>query len=807
MLTNSNSKVLHRLPRGTPPPLQTLALLLALAAFPAFGQDGVLPGTKPLTTEGDLSAQMVSGVDRFLMREIERSIQKRPALWHRDFSSSEAYDKSVQPNRDRFRKSIGATDARLPVNALEYVSSTASPALVADTYRFSVYAVRWPVFEGVFGEGLLLQPKLAAVAGLTAPAPKARVVALPDADQTPEMLVGLAPGLAPEAQWARRLAEHGCQVIIPVLVNRQDTWSGNAKIGRFTNQPHREWIYRQAFEMGRHIIGYDVQKVLAAIDWFEADSGKSFGAERSALRAGVVGYGEGGLIALYSAALDARIQVCVVSGYFDSRQRVWEEPIYRNVFGLLREFGDAEIASLIAPRSLIIEHSDSPKIMGPPRPSEGRSGAAAGKWAAPDFGSVEKEVARANALIGPLTNRIEFIYGNEGMAIGPGFEQTLSQLLGRLGSPVKTLAPPGQPPKDLRANFDPAERQRRQVEQLVEHTQGLLRFSERVRDDFFSKKVKATPLSEYQADCQRYKSNFWEEVIGRFPPASVPANPRSRKIYDQPSWTGYDVMLDVWPDVFAWGVLLLPKDLKPGERRPVVVCQHGLEGVPADTITDDPKARGYASYKAFAARLAERGFVVFAPHNPYRGVEKFRVLQRKANPLGKSLFSVILAQHDRILDWLSEQPFVDPARIGFYGLSYGGKTAMRVPALLDRYCLSICSADFNEWAKKCATTESPYSYLYTIEYDMYEFNLGHTFNYAEMAGLIAPRPFMVERGHNDGVAPDEWVAYEYAKIRRLYAKLGIPARTAIEFFNGPHTINGMGTFKFLHQHLNWPEPK
>ena len=43
---------------------------------------------------------------------------------------------------------------------------------------------------------------------------------------------------------------------------------------------------------------------------------------------------------------------------------------------------------------------------------------------------------------------------------------------------------------------------------------------------------------------------------------------------------------------------------------------------------------------------------------------------------------------------------------------------------------------------------------------MPEFDLGNTFNYGEMAGLIAPRPFMVERGHEDGVAPDEWVAHE-----------------------------------------------
>jgi len=324
---------------------------------------------------------------------------------------------------------------------------------------------------------------------------------------------------------------------------------------------------------------------------------------------------------------------------------------------------------------------------------------------------------------------------------------------------------------------------------------------------FFWRQVRTTFTNAWSGITKEAKNYFWEDVIGRFPKADLPANPRARKILDKPKWTGYEVTLDVWPDVFAWGILLVPKDLQPGERRPVVVCQHGLEGVPMDTINDDPNASGYGAYKAYAARLAERGFITFAPHNPYRGRDKFRVLQRKANPLKKSLFSVILAQHDRILDWLGELPFVDPKRIGFYGLSYGGKTAMRVPSLLDRYCLSICSADFNEWIRKNVTVDSPYSYLYTGEYEMVEFNLGHTFNYAEMAALIAPRPFMVERGHNDGVAPDEWVAYEFSKVRRLYDTLGIGDRTAIEFFNGPHTINGVGTFEFLEKHLNWPGPR
>jgi cephalosporin-C deacetylase-like acetyl esterase len=426
----------------------------------------------------------------------------------------------------------------------------------------------------------------------------------------------------------------------------------------------------------------------------------------------------------------------------------------------------------------------------------------------PDFRSVEAEVKRAQAFFpAALPLPVELIQGDHGRTIGPGSERALVALLKALnaGHELRPGAP--DPPADRRQQFDPHERQHRQVRELVAHIQRLLLLSEHVRDDFFWRRAKVTATNDWVAASTELRNYFWDEVIGRFPPASLPANPRARKILDKPKWTGYDVALDVWPDVFAWGVLLVPKDLKPDERRPVVVCQHGLEGVPLDTINDDPKAGGYGAYKAYAARLAERGFITFAPHNPYRGHDAFRVLQRKANPLKASLFSVILAQHDRILDWLGGLPFVDPKRIGFYGLSYGGKTAMRVPSLLDRYCLSICSADFNEWIRKNVTTDSPYSYLYTGEYEMVEFNLGHTFNYAEMAALIAPRPFMVERGHNDGVAPDEWVAYEYAKVRRFYDTLGIGDRTAIEFFNGPHTINGVGTFEFLEKHLNWRRPQ
>ena len=279
---------------------------------------------------------------------------------------------------------------------------------------------------------------------------------------------------------------------------------------------------------------------------------------------------------------------------------------------------------------------------------------------------------------------------------------------------------------------------------------------------------------------------------------------RSRPIYEEVDWRGYEVVLPVWPGVYAYGILLLPKDLKPGERRPVVVCQHGLEGRPQDLIKPSDYA-GEHYYHRYAATLADHGFIVYCPQNPYIGGDQFRSLQRMANPLKRSLFSVILGQHQRTLEWLEEQPYVDGKRIGFYGLSYGGKTAVRVPPLLDKYALAICSADFNQWIWAVSRYDTPLGYVFGGEYEIPEFNLANTFNHAEMANLMAPRPFMVERGHDDAVSRDERVAYEYAKVRRQYDLLGIPERTRIEFFNGPHTIHGVDTFQFLYQFLNWSD--
>jgi dienelactone hydrolase len=782
-------KAENPMPRCIPSAFRAAALLIVAGCASAIAGDP-FPGTEPLTLEGDLADQLVAGVDRFLLARIAETPSIRSARWPSDGTDVQAIDAFLNARRDRLRKIIGAVDSRLPFDGPQLMATTEHTATLASGPSGDVLEIRWPVLPGVEGDGLLLLPPDGTpVLG--------HCVALPDADQTPEMLCGLAPGIASSSQFARRLAESGFRVIVPLLIDRADDLSVTGA-GRATNQPHREFVYRPAFEMGRHVIGYEVQKVLALVDWLASTA---VGGDPSI---GVVGYGEGGLLALYAGALDPRIDVVATSGYFAPRENVWQEPIYRNVFALLEDFGDAELAALVAPRPLIIEACAVPQVDGPPPPRDGRSGAAPGRLTTPTLSAVRGEIERATALCRRLgrTPAIDLAASADGT--GPFATDGFLDRFVRAVHAEARLASASEASLQVVRRVDAGERRRRQFSQLIEHTQLVMREGEYTRRAWWSKADRISrSVSAWEQSTGSYRDYFKNEVIGAFALPLLPPNVRSRQVFDEPAYVGYEVVMDVFPDVIAFGILLVPRDIAAGERRPVVVCQHGLEGRPRDVA--DPKVNNPA-YNQYACRLAERGFITYSPQNLYIFQDRFRTLQRKANPLKKTLFSVIIPQHQQVVDWLAGLPMVDPHRIAFYGLSYGGKSAMRIPALVDRYCLSICSADFNEWIWKNASTRAPYSYVGTGEYEIFEFDLGNTFNYAEMAGLIAPRPFMVERGHRDGVAPDEWVAYEFAKVRLLYADLGIEDRARLEVFEGPHTIHGVGTFEFLEEHLRPSSP-
>ncbi len=825
--------------------LITASLLLQLCLQTSSAQDSVtptgdvLPKTKKLELEEPLDVVMVRGISKFAERELHTARERRTAPW----LAAKDPKAATAAARQRLRENIGAVD---PITAdpspWSSVSPTGMQGAFDDSGDLVTYSnlLRWDVTEGISGEARQYTASYKSPSGQAV------------TQQNPPIIILLAdPELdsnnTAEKNLPQRLAHMGAVVNQIVMVDRNTDYSGHSDIKQ-TNMTHREFVYRLGFNMGRHVIGYEVERTLAFINLIK----KQEVLTDSDTPVILVGTGEGAVVAQYVAALAPNsIDAVILNGYFSSRENVWEEPIYRNVWKQLTEFGDAEIASLIAPTPLIIEAGKAPEIDGPPAPKPGQAKIAApGVIDSPRLKDVRQEFGRAKGYYAKANNAGQLhLVESPKQVCGPETIKILNESLGlKLKMPTEAamnaLKVPEINPEVLQGQ------QKRLIDELVRHTQMLLARSDKVRAKLW-KDVDRSSVEAWEKQAPKYREMVYNSFIGKLDPATVGPNPRTRKVIDEETHVGYEVVLDLhptekWseddPGVFAGGILLLPKDLKKGEQRPVVVCQHGLEGIPMDTITLDEANRAFRAYKGFSTQLVKRGFIVYAPQNPYRGYDDFRVLQRKSNPLGRSLFSYIIPQHRQTLKWLASLDYVDSARIAFYGLSYGGKTAVRVPPFLANdfgfsaeldipfrsdsfkidgpskkgepvelappaYCLSICSADFNEWIRKNVSAEDRYSYIYTGEYEIFEWNMGHVANYAELSWLMAPRPFMVERGHDDGVAPDEWVGWEFAKVRRHYDKLGIGEDTEIEWFNGPHTINGQGTFRFLHKHLNWPEPK
>ena len=500
--------------------------------------DEFLPATERLTTTQPLDQVMIEGLNKFCLRELAESPRLRSERWRDDLSSPVALEKSLTNHRNRFQRLIGAVDARLTLNPsethdFELITTLHQSSILATNEFVTVHRVRWPVLEGVSAEGLLLVPQTI----------RAAVIALPDADWTPELFCGLQDGLPETALVVCQLAEAGCMVVVPTLLSRSDEFSGHSEIG-WTNQSHREFIYRQAFEVGRHVIGYEVQKVLAAVDLLERDL-KSLPTNQDDAapkvvdaRIGVLGFGEGGLLTLYAAALDPRITTCWVSGYFQQRESIWQEPIYRNVWGLLTEFGDAELAGMIAPRSLIIESCSAVKVAASSEKQEGRRAVAApGKIITSSLNSVLAELGRANAfylLYGKPEELTSVVSGESGDG-PPGTEKALVAFAQKLGV-QEQLVPQPHPwttnslqDKDKTIIAQDAKvREKGQLDELQAHVQHLLLRSHQVRDARW--RLDPAAINEWNSLLPAMREWVHKKLIGQLPHVRLPPRPRSRRI-------------------------------------------------------------------------------------------------------------------------------------------------------------------------------------------------------------------------------------------------------------------------------------
>jgi len=167
----------------------------------------------------------------------------------------------------------------------------------------------------------------------------------------------------------------------------------------------------------------------------------------------------------------------------------------------------------------------------------------------------------------------------------------------------------------------------------------------------------------------------------------LPTPPNPLDAYDLPKQQFFEVEADDGSKLY--GHVAIPPDLKPGERAPVI---HYVYGGPHAQLVKDQWFGGAGSW---LQALTGAGFIVCRLDNrgtPNRGIEFEQAIHRRLGVLE-------VADQLRAIDWLRQQPFVDPSRIGVHGWSYGGYMTLRLMLLHPEvFACGISGAPVTDWA-------------------------------------------------------------------------------------------------------------
>jgi dienelactone hydrolase len=721
-----------------------------------------LEGTTPFTRPDNIIEQQYQQIYEYFLREIAATPARRDKLWRPDYSSVAAYQYSLAGHRTSLRKMLGLVEAH-PGNP-EITTLHSDEAL-------RVEEVSIPLEQDFSARALFFVPRR--------PQPGPAVIAIPPATQTREQFAGVGEGMTP-APWLTTLLQSGVAVTIPLMVEHStDHPLSMALRGTppwFPPKDRRLILHRLGFIVGRTLVGLEVEQVIALGNFLASRP------DVDASRIAVFGEGQGGMTALYAAAVDEQLAGATVVDYFDQRERCWSEPPDTMLYGQLNEFGDAEVAALIAPRPLTVERTAASPVS--------------------DAGALEERL-RAQRFYRGLgkPDNLRSIPENDSDGLRTAALLTVATLGVKGGERGELAVALRLPVESIdQARNDHFEALHRYLRRLDEE-------SDKVRERRW--KLLSTAPADRTARVKSLQADL-SDLMGAIPPPYIPLNPRTSLIKVTDKCVAYDVLLDALPGVEAYGQLLVPRNVKG--HAPAVICQHGIGGKPWSVtgINGDPKPQ---VYHEFATRLAERGYVTFAPYVAVPEGDDRRVspdlldtLARQAATLGKMRTSIELVKLHRIIDFLQSQPFVNPWQIGYYGLSYGGYSALWMSPLEPRLKAIIISGYFNDWRAKITDETNRKSFFFHPDVDVYNWDFLNHFTHLELIAAMWPRAVCVEFGEQDITTTAEWHARAWGQVEAFVRAWNATDRVVRDRFDGPHEIHGVGTFEFLDRWLRPAEP-
>lgn len=296
------------------------------------------PGT-PSTPVRERNTAYAGTLEAYLRGDIVDEYEERAAtLWKRDYSNVEAFLKSVEPNRARYRAMLAPPELKA-AGPLRRRPFTAVPGLRAEW-------ITLPLSNGLTAEALLAMP-----ANVTGKAPL--VIAQHGIDSYPEKVFGLEDPRDVYKSYGKALVERGFAVLAPMNL--------------FTVE-RRNRMERLARLDGTTLSGIEFERMSLLLDAVLAEGAVD------GERVGFWGISLGGMAGMYWTPLEPRIKASIITAWFNHRRNKMAVPDARyssfidtteeHAFtrGWLTEFTDSDVASLICPRPLMVQHGKQDRI-------------------------------------------------------------------------------------------------------------------------------------------------------------------------------------------------------------------------------------------------------------------------------------------------------------------------------------------------------------------------------------------------------------------------------------------------------------
>jgi dienelactone hydrolase len=260
--------------------------------------------------------------------------------------------------------------------------------------------------------------------------------------------------------------------------------------------------------------------------------------------------------------------------------------------------------------------------------------------------------------------------------------------------------------------------------------------------------------------------------------------------------------------------VLIPRAVTPPVRPVIALHGHGTGGashligrIVNATTRDEEEAHIRAHNYDYARQLAQQGFFVVAPEQRGFGVRMESQpelvdggplsIWRSSCPavafnallLGKTAIGLRVWDVMCTIDYIRARPEPLVDGIGGLGFSGGAMTALFSAALDPRITVAVLSGCLNTFrASIMASVHCPCQYIPGIL---------QVAEMADIAGLIAPRPLLIESGANDALFPIAAARAAYVELQRVYDLLKVPERLAQDFHPDGHRFSGRRAFGWL----------